>query len=338
MDPQIADQEPTTPLVIDHGDTRTVDQGQQPVAEGLSELEQYKRDRGYVKTEAPPVETPKPEAPEPPKAAKPEDKKDDRWKDPDTGDTYDMRHRVARRVKTLLEERGRERGRADKAEAEIARLTQALIERGNTPAQAERKAEQIVNDDPEPDPANAEKYPEGQFDKAFIKDMGRWAARQETQTQFDTRGAAAREQHEKAAFNAQVDQWNKQALPEARKRYADFDDVLAAVPTDAEVTHVMFNSPVGNDVVYILGTNAHVQRAYGMARTERDRYRVLYHVEAQLIQAQRSAAAKTKTATTNAPPPTDPVNTAAGAAQGVDWSKDDPDQYQRWKSQRSSRR
>lgn len=325
-------------IVIEHGDRIS----EAPVpTDDRSELDKHKEARGFVKPAAKTEPAPDPV----PEAAKPavEDKKDDRWKDPDTGDTYDMRHKVARRIKHVLEDRGKERARAEQAEKRVNELTQLLIERGATPKQAERQAEATVAADAEPDPGDTTKYPEGQFDKAFIRDMSLWAARQETgkfaKTSQEAQTAQAREAHEAQV----ITQW-QQTLPEARKRYADFDARMASIPNTPEnrpIVQVMMGSPVGNDVAYVLATQPDVMKMYAQA-TPQQKWRLLYHVEAQVIQAQRAAAGKKApetTATTTAPAPIEPVHSGAGPSGPTDWSRnDDSDQYQRWKAQRQARR
>lgn len=326
-------EQPGSPIVLDHDD-RVIEQA--PADDGLSELAKHKAARGYTKAPEPVTE---PEPPPLPEAAKPEpaeEKKPERWSDPDTGDQYDMRHKVARRIKTVLEDRGKERARADAAEQRVQELTQILIQRGESPKQAEKTAEATVHGDPEPDPGDTAKYPEGQFDRAFIRDMGRWAARQETNERFkakDTEQATAAQQ----AHNQQrITQW-QETLPEARKRYTDFDEVIGRVPDDPTIVRMMTGSPVGNDVVYVLGTQPEAMEAYRRAPNHDSRLRLLHHIEAQLIQAQRGQA-KPVPSKTNAPPPTNPVQSGP-AAQGPDWTRtDDPDQYARYKAQRNARR
>lgn len=322
-----------SPLIIEHTEGRVLETPQPE--SGVSELEQHKIDRGLVKPEKR-----EPEPPPMPEAAK-EEKKPERWQDPDTGDHYDMRHKVARRIKTVLEDRGKERARAEAAERRVEELTRTLIERGAPPVRAEKTAQATVDADPEPDPSDTAKYPEGQFDKAFVRDMGRWAARQETTAQFTKAGEAAQQQRQQAAEVAAVTRW-QETLPSARQRYPDFDQALGSIPNtpeNAPIVRMMMGSPVGNDIVYVLGTNQDARRAYDTAPNHESRQRLLYHIEAQLIQAHRAAQKKEQPpATTTAPPPTTPVHTGAGPAGPNDWSKDDPDQFQRWKSQRGNRR
>jgi hypothetical protein len=330
---QPAVESPESPLYIDHGErvTETV------VDDGKSELERHNESRKSA--EPPPLpEATATEGEQPPVQ---EPKKPDRWEDPDTGDHYDMRHKVARRIKAVLEDRGKERSRADAAERRISELTQQLIARGSTPADAKAEAKATVGVDPEPNPADTETYPEGQFDPKFMKDMGRWAARQETTEQFGKARSASQQQAYEAAEHQAVTQWQT-TLPEARKRYENFDSVLESFPNTPQnqgLTRVMLGSPVGNDVVYVIGTQPELRKAYDAAPNQDARMRLIYHVEAQLIQAQRAAGKTKPPAKTTAPPPVEPVNTGGGAPNAVDWSRtDDTDQYQRWKSQRQARR
>lgn len=335
-----------SPLVIEHGEGRVLDQTPAAETGDLSELEQHKRARGYVKPDAP-AKVEQPAAPaEDPSVAEPppaEDKKPERWTDPEDGHTYDMRHRAAKKLRITLDKLGVAKNEITKhrSEADYWKRRAEELERAprqeTTPQQPNPAA-----DDPEPDPADTTKYPEGQFDRAFIRDQARWAARQETNARFSTAQTEAQAARRAEAERAAVDQWNQHALPEARKRYADFDAVLAKFPNtedNRDLVDVMLGSPVGNDVVHAIGTHQELYDAYHRAPNAKSRQRLIYHVEAQLILAQRSAGAKVKESKTNAPPPTEPVHTGGSATGVIDWSKsDDPDQYQRWKSQRGSRR
>lgn len=338
-------EDPTSPLVIEHEEGRMLEQT--PAQdEGPSELEKHKRDRGYTKA----PETPKtPEPPPLPEAAAEtpqepakEKKKDERWTDPDTNDTYDMRHKVARRVKTLLEDRGKARAEVESLRKERDELLRAVLQGRSPVEQPPPKPQQTQADtDPEPDPADTTTYPEGQFDPKFIKDIGRWAARQETKTKFDEARTEATTAAQQAAEARALSEW-QQTLPETRKRYSDFDDVLARIPTtpeNAPIVRMMMGSPVGNDVVYVLGTQEQAMEAYRRAPNHESRLRLLHHIEAQIISSQRSAKQPTPPKTTKAPPPTSPIHTGAGPQGPIDWTRsDDPDQLQRWKAQRASRR
>lgn len=332
-----------TPLVIEHED-RTVGQGQTQ-DDGPSELARHKEQRGYTKpAEKAPEPPPMPEAAAPEQPAEPAKKKDERLTDPDTGDVYDMRHKVARRIKSLLDERGMTREEVKRLRAENEEYRRAVLQGRSPIEQPKPETKAQPQGDPEPDPGDTAKYPEGQFDKKFIGDYSRWAARQETNSRFESARTEAKTQAEQAAEAQQVSAW-QQTLPEARKRYTDFDEVLGKfenTPDNAPIVKMMMGSPVGNDVVYVLGTQAHQGRPlmeiYKSINAEQ-RTRMLYHIEAQLLTSLRaSQATKPAPTTTKAPPPTSPVQ--MGPAAGViDWSRtDDDQQYARYKAMRKQTR
>lgn len=333
MEPQTDQPTVDMPIAIDHGHERISEASPAESEDTSSEFARHKEARGYTKPQKEPTDPESPPLPE--AAAEPElDKKIERWQDPDTGDHYDMRHKVARRIKTVLEDRGKERARAERAEQRIEELTRELIARGQTPAKAEKHAERIVDADAEPDPADLTKYPEGQFTPAFIKDLSQWSARQATQGEIGKRDTQAQEHANRARQHHEITQW-QQTLPEARKKYADFDTVLERVPDDPMIAQLMMQSPVGNDLVYVLGTQPKAMEVY-QRESPQNRLRLLHHIEAQLLQGRPKATKPPST--TNAPMPTTPVDTAQGPAGPTDWSRtDDTDQYQRWKQLRQRR-
>lgn len=319
--------EPESPLFIDHGERVT--ETDTPT-DGPSELERHKASRTSVPDPEPP---PVPEAAAP---ETPEKKKDERWKDPETGDVYDMRHKVARRIKQVLEKAAKAEERAAQVERERDEYVRLALQGRQQPT-PEKVAPKT---DDEPDPGDTTKYPEGQFDRAFIRDMGRWAARQETQQFAQTSKAEQAQSARHAAETRAVTQWQS-TLPDARKRYENFDAVLESIPNtpaNAPIARIMMGSPVGNDVVYVLGTQPEAMQAYQSAPNDESRLRLLYHIEAQLITAARAAKKTTPPATTRAPAPIEPIHTGAGPAGPIDWGRtDDPDQLARWKAIRSKK-
>lgn len=310
---------------------------QTPIHEdGPSELERHKEARGYVKPASEPVADPDPGDVTPEPEPEPEPKKAERWQDPDTGDTYDMRHKVARRIKKVLEDRAKANEELAKIRQERDELMRSLVERQQpdpTPAQA--KAVPGASD-PEPDPTDTERYPEGQYDRAFIRDQAKWAAREMVRSEFETARQARETRARQEAEMQAVSQW-QQTVPQAKQKYADFEEVLGRIPNtpeNAPIVRLMMGSPVGNDVVYVLGTNPEAMEAYRKAPSNDHRLRLLYHLEAQLLNAQKAARPAEPT-TTRAPLPTSPVHAGAGPSGPIDWSRtDDPDQYARWKAAR----
>lgn len=119
-----------------------------------------------------------------------------------------------------------------------------------------------VNADPdkEPDPS---KYEYGELDRAYIKDVARYEARQEFKsanasqtTQRQTAAQAA----EQAAFVTKRDALYDAGLA----KHDDFDEVViqnvSGWPCSPTVGRLMISSPVGDEVAYYLGTNPKVAR------------------------------------------------------------------------------
>jgi len=141
-------------------------------------------------------------------------------------------------------------------QAQFERRLKALEER---PLTGDKGA---VNADPdkEPDPS---KYEYGELDRAYIKDVARYEARQEFKsanasqtTQRQTAAQAA----EQAAFVTKRDALYDAGLA----KHDDFDEVViqnvSGWPCSPTVGRLMISSPVGDEVAYYLGTNPKVAR------------------------------------------------------------------------------
>jgi hypothetical protein len=104
------------------------------------------------------------------------------------------------------------RATADK-DAEIARL------RAQVPAPREAAS------DPEPDANDSTKYPDGQYDRAYVKDMGLWAAREVGRQEQATRYQAEHAQRAAAQVRAQQAQFAKYAETFTAAKQADPDRI-----------------------------------------------------------------------------------------------------------------
>lgn len=98
--------------------------------------------------------------------------------------------------------------------AEIKRLQSQLNPDGANP-----KPRAAV-EDLEPDPANTEKYPDGQFDRSYLKDIAAWQTRQ-TLKEHDTRQSAGR-QHDSAV---------QAVVARGKEHRQKFDAAFQADPT-----------------------------------------------------------------------------------------------------------
>jgi hypothetical protein len=99
---------------------------------------------------------------------------------------------IARMKDATAKEAAAKRER-DEARAELAAL-KAERDAARQPPQ-ERQAERPASQgDPEPDPNDTSKYPDGQFDRKFYKDQARWEARQELREYQQQESRRQREQ------------------------------------------------------------------------------------------------------------------------------------------------
>lgn len=109
----------------------------------------------------------------------------------------------------------------DDARAEGARY-KAELEALRSPKPPVPESRPVAKADDEPNPADTAKYPNGEFDRQFIKDQARWEAKQEFQAQETKRQADAHEQRQ-AALKARADQEWQARLQATKKAIPDFD-------------------------------------------------------------------------------------------------------------------
>lgn len=110
-------------------------------------------------------------------------------------------------------------------ERRIAELAaeNAKLKTPTEPAKAASPATPAVTDDPEPDPADATKYPDGQFDRKYIKDQARWEARQEIAATVAKQREALERSRAEEGQRRQGEAWQA-SLAKARQRIPDFDE------------------------------------------------------------------------------------------------------------------
>lgn len=95
--------------------------------------------------------------------------------------------------------------RINQYERELATLREENARLKTAPAKPEASAPKVVaksaESDPEPDPSDATKYPDGQYDLKFHKDLASWHARQAVQT-YEKQQADARSKEAAARTRA----------------------------------------------------------------------------------------------------------------------------------------
>lgn len=177
------------------------------------------------------------------------------------------------RIDELVREKGETersyQSRVQSLESELASLRPKL----------ETKA---VAADGEPDPSDTTKYPEGQYDRSYLKDQARWEARQEFQAQ----------QAQAESFAAQraiVDSLHDMGA-RGRAAHPDFDDKLTALQSagiqlSPMVADVSLRHPLGHELAYALADDHALAE-----RISRIAHPVAAGIELGLVIARLSAA------------------------------------------------
>jgi hypothetical protein len=150
---------------------------------------------------------------------------------------------VQKRLDELTREKYEERRRADALQAQLER-TIAMLDRQSGGEQ--QPQEQTVDTDGAPDP---ERYPEGENDRQYIRDLTRFEVRQE----FAAQQARQEQQREITEIQAR-----EQA---ARERYADYNEVVtgeALAPIlkgNPQLIATLAKHEQGPDLAYYLATH-----------------------------------------------------------------------------------
>jgi len=171
-------------------------------------------------------------------------KKQERWQDPETGETLDMRRRSSRRIQKLVERvKSLERTLAERGER-----SPATPRTDSLPAAGARQAVSRT-DDPEP---TEQDFPDNW--PAFIAAHAAWTAKQETKKVLESRD----QEREHAAF---VESYKKDQeayrgrAMEFAKTHPDFRDVTREVVASDVMFHAVFASEHGPRIAFWLGKN-----------------------------------------------------------------------------------
>lgn len=291
--------------------------------DGLSELDRHRIERGQMKdprlakkpaakADAADTATPTPA---------PVDKHE-RSVDDDTGDVLDLRTREARRIRTLLQDRARERARAEAAEERLKALETARREpdRPSRPAndpQAGPTSEARPTDPNDPEPQDGDYRTWNEYHAAHT----RWLVREEHRTAQAAERATAQQTREQETIKTEIQRFAS-AIPAAQERYPDLDAVLEAMPSGPRFRHVtkaILGHEHGVDLAYYLGTTPGVMKAIMEAPTLDAHLRLIGQAEYAVALQMKGAAKPTtpaegarRPAITRAPLPTTPVATNAG--------------------------
>lgn len=225
---------------------------------------------------------------------------------------HDRIRQLARKRRQTEAELAAERAERLKLEAQI----ESLKKKGLTP----ESSDVTLDDDKEPDPTDEKKYPYGELDKNFIRDLSRYEARKEHRA-LEAKQAEERKR-EAAAREAQDFAERGKAFVEAGSRkYDDFDEVVIEgirnqefpVSRDLAVL-ILSNQEVGPDVAYHLAS--HVDEAQKVFRQSPLEQAAYFGRLAERFSATSGAAASHAVKTTKAPPPPDTRVKGAGSKTG----------------------
>lgn len=197
------------------------------------------------------------------------------------------------------------------ASERIAELTRAKHDAEKRARAAEQKLSSLET----PAPKRADyKDPDD-----FEADRAKWAAKA-------ARGDEAKHEVQSAqteAETAKVEAWNAQR-EEIAERYADFDQVIAAVPATVftkSVADAIMESEMGAEVAYVLAKDLTRAKAFA-AMTPLQMGREIGRIEAELAPKPRKLS--------SAPPPVETLG-AGTAGSTVDPSKMSMGEYVKWR-------
>lgn len=275
-----------------------------------------------VEAPAPAPHDSTPEATAKPQDGKSKDKKRERYEEMDR-----QRHEALRQAEAERKAREASERRIEELRAEWRKEFDAIKQQ----AKPEPKVE--PTGDPEPDYTDTSKYPDGQFDRKYLKDQARWEARQEYQS--------LRKQEQERAQAEQRERQQYERQQQERQRIAGFAQKVETVLKDqpelrARIENVAMTRPMWDAVIesdrphellaYMADHSEEAVEIAGLAPLAalRRMSRIDYSLETAATLT-GSAPAKPKT---SAHPPVSPVSGShAAPASGV---PGDDASYEEW--------
>lgn len=167
------------------------------------------------------------------------------------------------RVPVLLADRARERARAEAAEARAAQLERELAAlRPPAPPDAKTAgpspAAATDPRDPEPDPENAERYPDGLYDRKYYRDLADWSARNVLRAEREQMATATKQRQADERERERNRSW-KERVDAARAKDPDYDAKAFSGPTSwqqgSPIDVWILDSPQGADLLPYLMTH-----------------------------------------------------------------------------------
>lgn len=264
--------------------------------------------------------------------------RDEEDSEPDPEDKP-KKSRFQERIDKLTNERKEAERRADELLAKLEETLAKLEGKKEEPKEPAPKAAAPEINGPTPDDIDEDgepKYPLGEFDPAFIRDLTRHTMRIEREA-IEKEAAAKAEQQKIAAQQAElVNQWSvkleeavENKYPDIREKAAELEDTFANIePSYGEmlVTEIM-SMDNGPDVLYHLATNLDEAKKIVDAGPVRA-LRMLGTIEARYALLQEEKSEK-KLKVSKAPEPPSRLNKGTSVAKDVAADTDDLDEFER---------
>lgn len=144
-----------------------------------------------------------------------------------------------------------------KRRAELRTQVEAADTPAPTPDAKPAVSSPATADDPEPNPDDLTKYPDGAYDRKYFKDQAAWEARQVLKAERETAAKTAQQQKAEATAREKAKQWSERVTA-AQAKYPDFD-AKAFGPTEIEagspIDVWVMESEQGAELLYHLQTH-----------------------------------------------------------------------------------
>lgn len=215
---------------------------------------------------------------------------------------------------------------AERRNEDLARKLEEAIKRLDEKREPEQKAPTPQADTgPTPDDLNedgTEKYPLGEFDPQFIRDLTRFTIKKEQEAAAIEAETRRQAEEQAAQQQALVAEWNTK-LDEARQKYVDLDEKNLQLATTFEnldpaygeyLANTIMSMDYGTEVLYYLGNN--VEEAKQIVASGPTRATIaLGRLEAQLASSVEPSDSTKPIKPSKAPPPPPSLNKGSKAAK-----------------------
>lgn len=137
----------------------------------------------------------------------------------------------------------------------------------------------VAADDPEPNPEDAAKYPNGEFDRKYVRDTAAWEARAVLRAERAAYAAEVTQRQQQAHAKQLEDTWGAR-MTATKSKHADFDELALdkLIPAGSPMDRWALENEGIEEALYFLSTHpAEVARIVAMPVTQQ--MRALFSLE-----------------------------------------------------------